>query len=221
LQRKNDKSMTKGTILTITGSDATGESGIQADIRTISALGCVALSAITSVTMQNTIGIQEFYDIPAPVVGGQIEAIVNDVQPQAVKIGMVRRSETLDVIVRALRSYRPDFVIYDPLLFSSRGDRLMGDDMLRHIQTQLLPLCTAIVVNRHDARQILGDAIRPNVFFIDDAYDGLVLQGLFGIADALLSFVALRFGFLALKPGGNAGLFCVVCPLRHLSALLL
>lgn len=161
--------MTKGTILTITGSDATGESGIQADIRTISALGCVALSAITSVTMQNTIGIQEFYDIPAPVVGGQIEAIVNDVQPQAVKIGLVRRSETLDVIVRALRSYRPDFVIYDPLLFSSRGDRLMGDDMLRHIQTQLLPLCTAIVVNRHDARQILGDDIRPNVFFIDDA----------------------------------------------------
>lgn len=60
-----------------------------------------------------------------------------------------------------------------------------------------------------------------NFFFIDDAYDGLVLQGLFGIADALLSFVALRFGFLALKPGGNAGLFCVVCPLRHLSALLL
>lgn len=161
--------MQKETILTITGSDSTGESGVQADIRTITSLGCAAVSAITSVTVQNTLGIQEFYDLPAAVVGGQIDAIVNDVQPQAVKVGMVRRTETLDIIVAELRRYRPQYVIYDPVIFSSRGDRLMGDDVLRQIRARLLPLCTAIVVNRRDARQILGDAIRPDVYYMDEA----------------------------------------------------
>lgn len=160
--------MTKNTILTITGSDSTGGSGVQADIRTINSLGCIAVSAITSVTVQNTLGIQEFYDLPATVVGGQIEAIVNDVQPQAVKIGMVRRSETLDVIVKALRQYSPQFVIYDPVLFSSYGEQLMGEDMLQKIREQLFPLCSAIIVNHHDARQILGNEINANVYFLDD-----------------------------------------------------
>lgn len=166
--------MDNKTILTITGSDPTGESGVQADIRTITSLGCIAVSAITSVTLQNTIGIQEFYDLPASVVGGQIEAIVNDVQPQAVKIGMVRRSETLDVIVKALKQYRPQYVIYDPVLFSSRGDRLMGEDVLKKIRTELFPLCSAIVINRHDAGQIIGNEIVANVYYIDDdGYHGL------------------------------------------------
>lgn len=149
--------MQKGTILTITGSDSTGESGVQADIRTIASLGCTPVSAITSVTVQNTLGIQEFYDLPATVVGGQIEAIVNDVQPQAVKIGMIRRTETLEVIVKALHRYTPQFVIYDPVLFSSRGDRLMGEDVLKQIRAQLFPISTAIIVNQHEAQQILGD----------------------------------------------------------------
>lgn len=160
--------MTNNTILTITGSDSTGESGVQADIRTITSLGCVAVSAITSVTVQNTLGIQEFYDLPASVVGGQIDAIVNDMQPQAVKIGMVRRSETLDVIVKALRQYSPQFVIYDPVLFSSRGDQLMGEELLNEIRIRLFPLCTAIIVSHHDARQILGEEIKANAYFLDD-----------------------------------------------------
>ena len=77
-------------ILTITGSDSTGGSGVQADIKTISALGGYAVSAITSITVQNTLGIQEFYDIPADIVAGQIEAIVNDVQPSVIKVGLIR-----------------------------------------------------------------------------------------------------------------------------------
>lgn len=166
--------MQKNTILTITGSDSTGGSGVQADIRTIASLGCTPLSAITSITVQNTLGIQEFYDLPAQVVGGQIDAIVNDVQPQAVKVGMVRRTETLEVIVKALQCYRPQFVIYDPVLLSSHGDRLMGDDMLQQVRRQLFPLCTAIVVNKGEARRIMGDGIWPNVYFIDDeAFHGL------------------------------------------------
>lgn len=160
--------MQKGTILTITGSDSTGESGVQADISTITSLGCAAVSAITSVTIQNTLGIQEFYDLPASVVGGQIEAIVNDVQPQAVKVGMVRREATLDVIVSTLQKYRPQYVIYDPVLFSTRGDQLMGEEVLRQVRRRLFPLCTAIIVSLRDAHKILGDEPHANVYFIDD-----------------------------------------------------
>lgn len=182
--------MTNNTILTITGSDSTGESGVQADIRTITSLGCTALSAITSVTVQNTLGIQEFYDLPASVVSGQIEAIINDVQPQAVKIGMVRREETLNVIVRALRQYTPEFVIYDPMLFSSRGDQLMGEDLLKAIHKELFPLCTAIIVSRHDAKQVLGNEIRPNVFFIDDeSFHGLAN----GFSSSLAAYLCKGF----------------------------
>ena len=100
--------MQENTILTITGSDPTGESGIQADIKYISELGLTAVSAITTITLQNTLGIQEFHDLPAGVVGGQIEAIVNDVQPKVVKIGMMRRVETIQTVVYArLRGLRP------------------------------------------------------------------------------------------------------------------
>ena len=83
------------TILTITGSDGSGGSGLQADIRCISELGGKVTSAITSITVQNTLGIQEFYDLPATTVRTQIEAILNDLQPQVVKIGLLRR---IDVV---------------------------------------------------------------------------------------------------------------------------
>ena len=96
------------TILTITGSDSTGLSGIQADITTITSLGGQAVSVITSITAQNTLGIQQFYDIPASVVRQQIEAIVNDVQPRIVKIGLIRSVEVLNVIVEMLTRYRPE-----------------------------------------------------------------------------------------------------------------
>ena len=76
------------TILTITGSDGTGLSGVQADMKTISALGGYAMSAITCITVQNTLGIQEFYDLPAAVVRSQIEAVVNDIEPQVIKVGL-------------------------------------------------------------------------------------------------------------------------------------
>ena len=93
-------------ILTITGSDSTGGSGVQADIKTISELGGYAVSAITSITVQNTLGIQEFFDVPAEIVSGQIEAIMNDIQPSIVKVGMIRKVETLNVLIDALTKYR-------------------------------------------------------------------------------------------------------------------
>lgn len=172
------------TILTITGSDSTGGSGVQADIHAITSLGCQAVSAITSVTIQNTLGIQEFFDLPAAVVGGQIEAIVNDVQPQAVKVGMLRRKEVIDVIVKALRQYRPQFVIYDPVLLSSHGDQLMGEDVLRQVRRELFPLCSAIIVSHRDAPLILGNELPAHVYYMDDT-------GCHGMANGFSSSLAV------------------------------
>lgn len=94
------------TILTITGSDGTGGSGIQADVRFICSLGGTAASAVTSITVQNTLGIQEFYDLPAAIVCQQIEAIVNDMQPQVVKIGLLRREDHVETVADVLRRCR-------------------------------------------------------------------------------------------------------------------
>lgn len=162
---------TMRTILTITGSDSTGESGVQADIRTITALGVKAVSVITSVTIQNTIGIQDFYDLPASVVSGQLDAIINDVEPEVVKIGMVRNSDVLAVIVDSLRRYKPAAVVYDPILFSSRGDRLMGMDAIEQVRRQLFPLCTVIVMRKRESKLLLEDYIRDNVCLLDDSVE--------------------------------------------------
>ena len=144
-------------ILTITGSDSTGGSGVQADIRTISELGGYAVSAITSITVQNTLGIQAFFDIPAEIVSGQIEAIMNDIQPSIVKVGMIRRVETLEVVIDALTKYRPDYIIYTPAIWSSNGDALMTEDVVSQIKYRLLPLCSVVVARKKENDIILQD----------------------------------------------------------------
>ena len=144
-------------ILTITGSDSTGGSGVQADIKTISELGGYAVSAITSITVQNTLGIQEFFDVPAEIVSGQIEAIMNDIQPSIVKVGMIRRVETLEVVIDALTKYRPDYIIYAPAIWSSNGDALMTEDVVSQIKYRLLPLCSVVVARKKENDIILQD----------------------------------------------------------------
>ena len=164
-------------ILTITGSDSTGGSGVQADIRTISELGGYAVSAITSITVQNTLGIQAFFDIPAEIVSGQIEAIMNDIQPSIVKVGMIRRVETLEVVIDALTKYRPDYIIYAPAIWSSNGDALMTEDVVSQIKYRLLPLCSVVVARKKENDIILQDTklLRMaednglNVFLLDNA----------------------------------------------------
>ena len=144
-------------ILTITGSDSTGGSGVQADIKTISELGGYAVSAITSITVQNTLGIQEFFDVPAEIVSGQIEAIMNDILPTIVKVGMIRRVETLGVVIDALTKYRPDYIIYAPAIWSSNGDALMTEDVVSQIRYRLLPLCSVVVARKKENDIILQD----------------------------------------------------------------
>lgn len=156
------------TILTITGSDSSGGSGVQADIRTITELGGQSVSVITCITIQNTLGIQEFYNIPPDVISSQIDAVVNDVQPEIVKVGMIRNVQTLSVIVAALRKYAPEYVLYDPVVFSSRGDMLMETHLLAMIRQQLLPLCSLIILRKGEMDMITGGDALENVVCMDE-----------------------------------------------------
>ena len=133
------------TILTITGSDGTGGSGVQADIRFISELGGVAASAVTSITVQNTLGIQEFHDLPASVVRQQVEAIVNDLQPQVVKIGLVRRIDVVETLVDVLKKYKPRHIVYAPVLKSTNGEQLVSEKVYDAIKRLLIPICTVVL----------------------------------------------------------------------------
>ena len=137
--------MTQQAILTITGSDGSGGSGLQADIRCISELGGKVTSAITSITVQNTLGIQAFYDLPVTTVRTQIEAILNDLQPQVVKIGLLRRSDVVQMVAELMRKYRPKYIVYAPVLHSTRGDLLVEPQVYHTIQELLIPLCTIVL----------------------------------------------------------------------------
>lgn len=133
------------TILTITGSDGTGGSGVQADIRLIGQLGGKAASAITSITVQNTLGIQEFHDLPAAVVRQQVEAIINDLQPQVIKIGLLRRTDVVEMLAEVLRKYQPQHVVYAPVLKSTKGELLVSPTVYEAVERLLLPLCTIVL----------------------------------------------------------------------------
>ena len=138
-------------ILTITGSDGTGGSGVQADIRLIHQLGGVAASAITSITVQNTLGIQEFYDLPASAVRQQVEAIINDLQPQGVKVGLLRRINVVEAVADVLRRYHPRHVIYAPVQESAHGERVLSPQVYEAIERLILPLCTVVLEASHEA----------------------------------------------------------------------
>ena len=135
----------KQTILAITGSDGTGGSGIQADIRCICELGGTVTSVVTSITVQNTLGIQEFYDLPAAIVRKQIEAIFNDLQPQIVKIGLIRRIDVVATIAEMIQKYHPRYIIYAPVQTSTHGDQLVEPQVFSAIKEQIIPLCTIVL----------------------------------------------------------------------------
>lgn len=143
-------------ILTIAGSDCSGGAGIQADIKTISALGGYAASAITALTVQNTTGVRAVHTISSEIIRGQIEAVMEDLHPDAVKIGMVDEWITVGIIADCLRKYAPEHVVYDPVMVSSSGKKLMSDEAIRAIQKELFPLTTLITPNLDEVAVLTG-----------------------------------------------------------------
>ena len=147
------------SILTIAGSDCSGGAGIQADIKTISALGAYAASAITAITVQNTLGVTGIHPVPPEFVKGQIEAVMTDIRPQAVKIGMINDIKIVEVIADALQKFRPRFVVFDPVMVSTSGCKLIEDDAIAALTTRLMPLATLITPNLSEAQVLTGITI--------------------------------------------------------------
>ena len=138
-------------VLTIAGSDSSGGAGIQADIKAISALGSYAASVITSVTAQNTLGVQGIHPIPTGMVRQQIESVMDDLHPDTIKIGMVCNKDITLTIAECIRKYQPRWVVYDPVMVSTSGHKLMTDDTIEVIEQELIPLATLITPNLHEA----------------------------------------------------------------------
>ena len=146
-------------ILTIAGSDCSGGAGIQADIKTISALKGYAASVITAVTAQNTMGVQAVCPIPPDIVRAQITSVMDDLQPVAIKIGMVHNAAIVHTVAECLQKFWSRFVVYDPVMVSTSGRKLMTEDTVRTIQEELFPLCSLITPNLGEVSLLLSNPV--------------------------------------------------------------
>lgn len=142
--------------LTIAGSDSGGGAGIQADLKTFHAFGVFGTSAITAVTAQNTRGVSAIHRIPLPDVRAQIDAVVEDLRPRAVKTGMLATSALVTTVGAAIRDHGLDRYVLDPVMVATSGDRLLEEDAVDTIVRDLIPLAALVTPNLHEAA-ILAD----------------------------------------------------------------
>jgi hydroxymethylpyrimidine/phosphomethylpyrimidine kinase len=139
------------TALTIAGSDSSGGAGIQADLKTMTANGVYAMSAITALTAQNTTGVQGILAIPADFLAMQIDSVFTDIRPDAVKIGMVAASDLIEVIADKLTLYHAENIVVDPVMVATSGAKLISDDAIGTLKSRLLPLATVLTPNIPEA----------------------------------------------------------------------
>ena len=142
-------------VLTIAGSDPSGGAGIQADLKTLSALGAYGTSVITALTAQNTCGVRGVHPVPADFIAAQLETLLEDVRIDAVKIGMVASLEVAEVIREALSRCRPRWVVLDPVMVAKSGDILVDDAGIRAVREVLVPLADLITPNLPEAAVLL------------------------------------------------------------------
>ena len=154
------------TALTIAGSDSSGGAGIQADLKTFAAFGLYGVSAITAVTAQSTKGIEASMALPADLVTAQIEAVAGDLELQATKIGMLANAAIAEAVAAAIAGLDLPLVVVDPVLVSSSGERLLDEDGVRVLCTELLPLARVVTPNIPEAEALSGRRIHS----LDDAY---------------------------------------------------
>ncbi len=151
--------------LTIAGSDSGGGAGIQADLKTFAAHGVYGMSAITAVTAQNTMGVSAIHTIPADMVVAQIEAIASDIGTDAVKTGMLATAAIVEAVAAAIVDLDLPRAVIDPVMVAKGGARLLDDEAIDAMRTELLPRAMVITPNTEEATALLGDAVRT----LDDA----------------------------------------------------
>lgn len=142
-------------VLTIAGSDPGGGAGIQADLKTFSALGAYGMSAITALTAQNTLGVSAVHVVPSAFVAAQLDAVFGDIECAAVKIGMLANADIVRTVAQALRRYRPPHVVLDTVMVSKNGHALLAPEAVEALRLELLPLADLITPNLPEAAVLL------------------------------------------------------------------
>jgi len=143
-------------VLTIAGSDPSGGAGIQADLKTISACGCFATTAITAVVDENTVGVYGVYPIPTLFVQGQIKSVLDDIGADAIKIGMLHSSELICAVKETISAYNIPNIVLDPVMVATSGDKLLQDEAISTLKNELIPQVRVITPNIPEAEILLG-----------------------------------------------------------------
>ena len=149
----------KSKILIIAGSDSSGGAGIQADIKTVTALGSYAMTAVTAVTAQNTRDVKSIIPIPTKNIQKQITMILNDIGANGVKIGMLHNTSIIKCVYKILKKYKLKNVVLDPVMIAKSGTKLISNSSIKHLKKLLLPLCTIVTPNIPEAEVLTGNSI--------------------------------------------------------------
>jgi hydroxymethylpyrimidine/phosphomethylpyrimidine kinase len=146
-------------VVTMAGSDSGGGAGIQADLKTFSALGVYGASVITALTAQNTQGVAAIHDVPPEFVTAQIDAVFSDFDVGAVKIGMLSRPATIRAVAGGLEKYRQSTIVLDPVMVAASGDPLIADEAVAVLREELLPMVLVVTPNLPEAARLLGESL--------------------------------------------------------------
>lgn len=147
-------------VLSIAGSDTGGGAGIQADIKTITALGCYATTVVTALTAQNSLGVHSIFEVPASFVSEQIDAVMKDMGTDAVKTGMLLSKDIVDVVCSKVKEYNITRLVVDPVMLSKNERRLLSADAVHALTSQLFPLSFIVTPNIPEAAYITGFTIK-------------------------------------------------------------
>lgn len=146
-------------VLSIAGSDSGGGAGIQADIKAISACGSYAATAITAITVQNTLGVEAVHPVPIEILEGQIAAVLSDIGADAVKIGMLHSSEVVLAVKKQLLAFEQKNIVLDPVMVSTSGHRLIEESAIKTLADELVPIARVITPNIPEAEILAGEKI--------------------------------------------------------------
>lgn len=146
-------------VLTIAGSDSGGGAGIQADLKTFSALGCYGMSVLTALTAQNTVEVTAIHPVPTNFIAAQIDAVLTDIGSDAIKIGMLHSPAVIETVIDRLRHHQAQKVVLDPVMVAKSGDKLLQDDAVNALKQLLVPYATLITPNLPEAAVFLGRSI--------------------------------------------------------------
>jgi hydroxymethylpyrimidine/phosphomethylpyrimidine kinase len=154
-----DETMTQPIALTIAGSDSSGGAGIQADLKTFAAFGVYGATVITALTAQNTSGVSGIHPVPAAFVTAQIDAVFDDLDVAAVKIGMVAELSIIEAIAVALARWKPKHIVLDPVMVATSGDRLQSTEAVSALRARLIPKASLITPNLPEAAALLDESV--------------------------------------------------------------